>query len=225
MDDLVQQPELECLNCRQTFIAGRVGQCPTCVEPLVYRASEDPLAPAAGVVYQLDSPSEFLRWFSHANRLNILWIAASLLYAACHLVMLQGVSPFWISAFLVPPILAFAVLGARQSSAKARRLAWVYLAAIVIGDVLAPLPQLLPRMNLFDQLPLAESRLLTWQLALNSVYLFLVLPPAYLNGQLRGAVQRRRVGVGVFAVLFGYSVWIVLLPGILLAVILGFGLL
>ena len=221
MNDVVQAMELECPNCRRAFASGRSARCPTCVVPLIYRTSDGVSGHIAGAVYRPETPADYLRWFAHANHLNKLWIAATLFYAATHLAILRGANLFWFAVFLLPPIAAFAVVCAKRSTSKSRRLAWGYLAAIVIGDVIAPFPQILPGMNLFNQLPLAESRLLTWQMALNCVYLFLVLPPAYLSGRLGSAVHRGRVGIGVFVLLFGYSIWIVLLPGVLLAILFG----
>jgi hypothetical protein len=221
----LQRPSLECPNCRQAYAAGSSGNCPTCVVPLVYLPGDDLANSAVGAVYRPAVPTDYLRCLARANQLNKVWLAASLLYALGHLMMLRGANPVWIAAFLAPPLLAFATLCSSSTNARVRRLAWVYLAALVVGDLLAPYTQILPRMNLFAQLPLAVGRLLTWQLALSSIYLFLVLPPVYLGGRLRHAIRRRRVGIGVVASLRGFSIWIVLLPALLLGILLGFRLL
>ncbi len=223
MDELLRQPDLECPNCRRAYSVGRRPQCPTCLVPLVYLSSSDPMAPAAGSIYRPVPRRPHLDWLARANDLNKVWLAISLLYALGHLTLLRGVNVVLILSFLVPPLLAFAVLVSAKTSPRIRRLAWTYLAAVVVGDVLAHFPQVFPGMNWFRQLPLAESRLLTWQMALNCMYVSLVLPPVFFGSRLQVAIRRRRVGLGVFVILFGYSVWIVLFPIIALGLLWGFG--
>jgi Na+-driven multidrug efflux pump len=108
----------------------------------------------------------------------------ALLVAVAALILLRGVDARIVLLFGLPPTLAALYTGAR-SSRGTRRIAWAFLGAIGLGSLIAPLPQLFPKLGGFAQLPPEQNRMLTWYVGVYAVWLAVVLPVHVFVGGLR----------------------------------------
>ena len=109
----------------------------------------------------------------------------ALLLAIVHLILLQGVSVGALWLFVLPPLVAVAML--RRSTAKGeRRLALVFLFLVALGAAVAPFPDILPKLGGVDRrLPAESDRLLTWYLVVYLLFFVGIMPARFLAANLR----------------------------------------
>src|SRR6266851_3955007 len=88
-----------------------------------------------------------------------------LMVAVAFLVLLRGLNVGIILLFVLPPL--FAMLHTRPTfSAATRWVAWAFLGAVGLGSLIAPFPQLFPKLGgVAQQLAPWQDRMLAWYTA------------------------------------------------------------
>jgi len=170
-------------------------QCPNCGHRLPSALPDS--CPGCGTSYTdgVDRP-RLLRTLSSAllwvRRAESLWLALVFLLAVGHLFLLHGADPGIILMFLLPPAIAVWTATHPGATRAARLLAWTFLVLIATGVFLGPQHKILPGMDAWKgQLPITQSRILTWYSGVYLLYLGGILPPfAFLT-----SLWRHRHGV------------------------------
>lgn len=145
-----------------------------------------------------------------------LWLVASLVYAAGHLIILRNGDARVVLLFLVPPILAFGILSSPKSSRPMRFAAQLFLGLVAVAIILSEQPLILQNMRpLFPGVPRAQDRVLTFY---SGAYLLFIM--GFLPGYVF-IVSLYRHSRGEVASLtkptcyLGLATWLLLLTGLI----------
>ena len=108
---------------------------------------------------RIPQAGEFWQWHDSGHK---LWLAAALVYAVGH-VMILGNGDFRdVLLFLVPPVAAFGVLSSPKASRTARFAAQLFLGLVAVAIILAEQPWILQKMRpQFPGVPRQQDRILT----------------------------------------------------------------
>jgi hypothetical protein len=144
-----------------------------------------------------------LLWVVKAYR---LWSLGVFAYALSRLAMVGKVESYYVLFLVIFPFGMALAISYRLGDATSR---WIvaFLILVDVGVILAPEHRLLPKLNLFPDLPLTQSRILTWYLLIYAWLQFVVLPPVVFSRSLRTARRGGQPALASWICLLGFAVW------------------
>ena len=144
-----------------------------------------------------------LVWLVKAYR---VWSLGVFTVAVFHLI-LAGQFGNYFAAFLV--IFPFTTALALSYRLGDRTPGWIvtFLILVDLGVIIGPEHQILPKLNLFPQIPLTQNRILSWCFLVYATLQYVVMPPIAFFRSLRTAWYGGRPALSPWICLFGFAVW------------------
>ena len=171
-----------------------VGSCPACGRGLLEQNKPS-------VAYKV---RQRLVWLAKAYR---VWSLGLFAVAILHLILV-GQFKNYFAAFLV--ILPFSTALIMSYQFGERTSGWIvtFLILVDLGVIIAPEQQILPKLNMFPQIPRTQNRILSWYILVYISLQFVALPPVAFFRSLRTAWRGNQPTLSPWICLLGFAVWI-----------------
>ncbi len=134
------------------------------------------------------------------------WSLGVLASAVIQLLLVGDFKSFYAGFFVLFPFAMAIGISYRMRPATSR---WIvaFLVLVDLGVILAPAHWIFPRLNMFQELPLTQSRILSWYFLVYITLQFGVVPPVAFGRSIHTTWRGGKPVLALWICVFGLAVW------------------